>query len=151
MFFFCKKNKQKFKFFSLYCTIYNRYHRKATASLDWDGKDKQASPYFKSEIKSGSSSYIKRDQTFEGNFLGAPKNSGKDFHTAAQVHQFDYPDSCRVNDRKALYSNPKYPWIIGIYRYRICLHMPNRPDVANIRFPAGTAPGLYNFTCCCCC
>jgi hypothetical protein len=41
-------------------------------------------------------------------------------------------------------SNPNYPFVIAVHRYRLCAERAGlRPDVARLTFPAGTPPGRY--------
>lgn len=125
-------------------TRYQKYHRKYN-STTLDNKvvgDK----FFQSVIKwsDNNTNYIQRPDTFEGNFTGAPGNRGENVVPTAVVQAAYFQNSsCAVTDRRAQYTNPLYPWIIAVHRYRLCSNQAGRPDVARLTFPTGTAPGLY--------
>jgi len=116
---------------------YEKYHRKfKTTSLENGGTN----GYFKRHVPKTDPNYITRDATFKGSFSGAkPRNRP----APEDVSQFQYPDDCKKDDRRSFHKSANAPHIIGMHRYRICVHNPSRPDVALFEFPKGTKPGKY--------
>jgi len=115
---------------------YEKYHRKyKTTSLENGGTNN----YFKRHVPESDANHITRDATFKGSFSGAPKNRP----AVEDVDQFQYPDDCKKDDRRSFHKSANAPHIIGMHRYRICVHNPSRPDVALFEFPKGTKPGKY--------
>ena len=47
------------------------------------------------------------------------------------------------DDRRAAYTNARWPWIVAIHRFIIESHQPHSADTAFFRFPPGTDPGRY--------
>ena len=46
-------------------------------------------------------------------------------------------------DRRAAYTNARWPWIVAVHKFIIEQHQPHSADVAYFRFPPGTDPGRY--------
>jgi len=124
---------------------WQKYHRKYNeASLN----NKAGDGFFQRIIKKadGNANFIERPETFEGRMTRAPSGNGLTPPAKVELfYQMAYfqNSSCTLNDRRVVYSNVKYPWVIGMHRYRLCTGMPNEPDVARVTFPVGTAPGRY--------
>jgi hypothetical protein len=122
---------------------WQKYHRKYNSA---NNDNKAGDAFFQSVIKpaDGNANYLARPDTFEGRFSGAPGGNGATAN-ASLVFQAVYfqNTSCAMNDRRVAYPNPKYPFVIAVHRYRLCTGQANRPDVARLTFPAGTAAGRY--------
>ena len=85
--------------------------------------------YFTKFVERDSEFFIRRDLGFEGRFSGAPRGRGVGVNPDF-VHQAIYPSECMKTDRVSLHKSAKYPWIMGVHKYRICVSVPSRPDVA---------------------
>mmetsp|Transcript_17202 Transcript_17202/g.29864 ORF Transcript_17202/g.29864 Transcript_17202/m.29864 type:complete len:970 (+) Transcript_17202:20-2929(+) len=61
------------------------------------------------------------------------------------VYQYENNNNnrCLENDRRIMYKNPKYPWIIGIQRYHSCFHDAFNGDVSFFSFPENSDLGRY--------
>lgn len=72
--------------------------------------------------------YAVRPSQFKGEYL---KETGDNTYTNCyhrpgdvnpdNVYQYEHQEhnNCLNDDRRVTYHNPKYPWIIGAYRYRV--------------------------------
>jgi len=119
---------------------YNKFVRTASASRTYGATPQNN--YLPREVKPGSPMFIPRDPLFTGKFEGAPRNSGSRIKPE-DVHQFEFPTSCTRDDRRTYHKSREYPWIIGMYRYRICVHAPRNPAVALLTMPSDAKPGRY--------
>lgn len=122
---------------------FQKYHRKYN-SVTLDNKAGDA--FFQAVIKSSDNNqnYIPRPDTFEGSFSGAPGGKGENGNLTLFTQAVYYQNtSCTMNDRRVQYTNPLYPWIIAVHRYRLCTGQGSRPDVARLAFPPGQRPGHY--------
>ena len=96
---------------------WQKYHRKyKSTNLDNTSGDK----FFAEQINYGEPDYIERSDAFEGRFSGAPsKPADRDVKLFNQM-VFKQTGSCVEDDRRVVYNNAKYPWVIAMHRYRIC-------------------------------
>ena len=78
--------------------------------------------------------YIHRPQGFNCARMARDKHSpvaGACF--TVPLSQWKYPDSGVVNDIRAKYTNPKYPWIVSAHRFASEGHFPNQADIARFK------------------
>jgi hypothetical protein len=122
---------------------YQKYHRKYN-SLTLDNK--AGDNFFLKVVGANSSdpNFMPRPVVFEGSMSGAPRTNTAQYNpnlvSMAYYHQ---NTACTMNDRRTQYTNPKYPAIIAVHRYRLCTGQASRPDVARLSVPKDAKPGRY--------
>ena len=57
--------------------------------------------------------------------------------------QYEYVPSAIATDVKVAYSNPKYPWLLAVGKYKIVKRRPQDYDLARFKFPSSATPGEY--------
>ena len=78
------------------------------------------------KLEEGDPEYIKRP----GAFFGKHCNGG--------LHQFKYTAPMRKNDIFTSYTNPKWPWVVGIYRFKHGKSFPDEFDTVRLKIPETT-------------
>ena len=122
---------------------FQKYHRKYN-SLTLDNK--AGDNFFLKVVGVNSSdpNFMPRPPVFEGSLSGAPRMNTPQYNpnavTMAYYHQ---NTACTMNDRRTQYTNPKYPAVIAVHRYRLCTGQGGRPDVARLSVPKDAKPGRY--------
>merc|ERR1712000_154420 len=119
-------------------TKYHRVYSTGTPSRNHGSRNN----YFTGFVPRTAAHFIERDRMFSGRFTGAPRGRGNDLDPK-NVHQAIYPNDCTKTDRYSAHKSSKYAWILSVWKFRICIHNPNRPDVAGFQIPPGTPPGKY--------
>jgi hypothetical protein len=128
----------------------NYHYKYNDTSLDFDGVAGTTGVvpppipnFFKRRVPSTDPNFIPRNPIFRKAFKNLPANP-----TAAQlalISQFEYNDTNTATNRRCHPSSPstRYPWVVAMWRFRIVMHQPARPDVAMLDMPPSTPPGDY--------
>lgn len=128
----------------------NYHYKYDDPSLDFDGvagTNGTVPPpipnFFKRRVPPTDPDFIPRNPLFKKAFKNLPNNI-----TAAQrnlIYQFEYKDANTLTNRRCHPSAPstRFPWVVAMWRYRIVMHQPGRPDVAMLDMPPSTPPGDY--------
>ena len=65
-----------------------------------------------------------------GAFFGKHCNGG--------LHQFKYTAPMRKSDIFTSYTNPKWPWLVGVYRFKHGKSFPDEFDTVRLKIPERT-------------
>ena len=104
--------------------------------------DTKADGFLERCIRYGQPGYLERPIAFQGSFSGAPSADKRNTTLIAHC-LYKFPQPGVDSDRRAQYTNAKYPWIIAAHKYRYFADQGSRGDYAEFAFPASTPPGSY--------
>lgn len=125
---------------------YRKTHNHMHGSTDWaqpslpkPGLDHGAYKYLTSYLVPGKAGYWDRPSSWRCHRNGKKFCHGRKLIT----QQYSYDDFAHKTDLRASYSNPKYPWLFAVMKYKITKRFPQMHDLAQLYFPPRAKNGEY--------
>ena len=101
----------------------------------------------KVKMEPGDEHYIERPEAFYCSLYGIARGSprsGPDCRQAADMTLYKYPDAHHERDAHAAYSNPAFPWLEAVHKFRQVHKWAHQFDIARFDIPRnGLAHGQY--------
>lgn len=114
-------------------TRFAKLHRKTSDSLN----NRDTTNFFAARVMPGDPLYEARPETYTERIYGT-NNPSED-----QVFLMRYKPTETNTDARAVYTNPRMPWIVSVQRYSHEAMQGRGPDMARVAVPDGSGTGRY--------
>ena len=116
--------------------MFERYISEAPAGASVRGPERTHVGYSKSN-KGTWAGYARPLTAADPEYIARPGAFwGK--HSSGSVTQYKYTDEARKHDVFVSYTNARWPWLEGVYRFRNGPSFPEEWDIVNLKIPART-------------